>query len=123
MQVDVGEVDQILQLRAFTQHHHQLTEAVQLPKIQGDTCSDTRPLTFSIDCQHRAFTSTCVCVRACVHAAVGVLCQSVVCLAVVSEVQVMFEYPRPQRRLNTDIRSVYAPTACRHAAVRPPRLT
>lgn len=66
MQVDVGEVDQILQLRAFTQHHHQLTEAVQLPKIQGDTCSDTRPLTFSIDCQHRAFTSTCVCV--CVRA-------------------------------------------------------
>lgn len=63
MQVDVGEVDQILQLRAFTQHHHQLTEAVQLPKIQGDTCSDTRPLALTANIE-RLPPPVCVCVRA-----------------------------------------------------------
>ena len=31
MQVDVGEADQVLELRALTQNHHQLAQAVQLP--------------------------------------------------------------------------------------------
>lgn len=31
VQVDVGELDQVLKLRAFTKNHYQLTQTVQLP--------------------------------------------------------------------------------------------
>lgn len=43
-----------------------------------------------------------LCVRLDVHAAVGVLGQSFVSFTVVSQIQVMFEDPRPQRRLRAD---------------------